>query len=181
MSKYIALLRGINVGGNKIIKMQELKAMFESLGFTGVTTYIQSGNVVFEGGTATDGTLSALIGGRIKEVFGFDVSVIIRTAAELERTLANNPFPPEAPEDHKRLYVSFLPGEPSEEALEKLRPYEKGADKLRVIGKEMYVLYAVSASRSALFNVSFDKIFGQPVTARNWNTVSKLAHLCEIK
>jgi uncharacterized protein (DUF1697 family) len=175
LTTYIALLRGINVGGNKIIKMQDLKVMFQSLEYQNVRTYIQSGNVVFESGEAADSRLSGVIEQRIKESFGFDVSVIVRSLDELEEAIASNPFHLTQQEDFKRLYVSFLAAEPSAEALEQLRPYVDGPDKLRFAGKEMYVLYEVSVSQSALFKVPLDKILGMPVTTRNWNTVNKLA------
>lgn len=174
MITYIALLRGINVGGNKIIKMQDLKLMFQSLGFHNVRTYIQSGNVLFESSEESEHLLRELIERQINEVFGFEVSVILRTLAEMERVITNNPFPLSEPDDYKRWYVSFLPTEPRAEALDKLRTYEDGPDKLRFVGREMYVLYEVSVSKSALFKVNFDKILGMPVTARNWNTVGKL-------
>jgi uncharacterized protein (DUF1697 family) len=174
MTTYIALLRGINVGGNKIIKMQDLKAMFQSLGFEDVRTYIQSGNVVFEGEEQSESLISGIIERQIEETFGFAVSVIMRTLDELEQTIANNPFKLTDKEDFKRWYVSFLPAEPSAEALDKLRIYEDGPDQIRFVGREMYVLYEVSVSQSPLFKVSFDKILGMPVTTRNWNTLNKL-------
>lgn len=177
MSTYIALLRGINVGGNKIIKMQDLKAMFQSLGAQNVRTYIQSGNVVFESDEESQNLLSGTIERQIKEVFGFGVSVIIRTVNEMEQVIANNPFSFTEKEDTKRWYVSFLPSEPSAEALEKLRIYEDGPDKLRFVGREMYVLYEVSVSQSALSKVPLDRILGMPITARNWNTVNKLVNV----
>lgn len=177
MNTYIALLRGINVGGNKLIKMQELKAMFQALQYTNVRTYIQSGNVIFESEAASGEELAGVISRQIRETFGFEVPVMIRTLEELEAAIAGNPFALEEPEASKRLYVSFLAAEPAAEALEKLRPYEDGADKLRVIGKEMYTLYEVSVSESPLFKVPFDKLLGTAVTARNWNTLNKVAAL----
>ncbi|KTD83322.1 DUF1697 domain-containing protein [Paenibacillus etheri] len=174
MTTYIALLRGINVGGNKIIKMLDLKAMFQTLGFENVRTYIQSGNVVFESDEGSESLLTGVIERKIHEVFGFEVSVIIRTLAEMENVIANDPFQLSEPEEFKRWYVSFLPTEPSAEALDKLRIYEDGPDKMHFIGREMYVLYDVSVSQSPLFKVPFDKILGMSVTARNWNTVNKL-------
>ncbi|MNB90709.1 hypothetical protein D3C75_377700 [compost metagenome] len=174
MTTYIALLRGINVGGNKIIKMLDLKAMFQSLGFANVRTYIQSGNVVFESDEGSVSLLSGVIERQIHEVFGFEVSVIIRTLAEMENVIANDPFQLSEPEEFKRWYVTFLPAEPSAEALDKLRTYENGPDKVRFVGREMYILYEVSVSQSSLFKVPFDKILGMPITARNWNTVNKL-------
>lgn len=174
MTTYIALLRGINVGGNKIIKMLDLKAMFRTLGFENVRTYIQSGNVVFESDEGSESLLTGVIERKIHEVFGFEVSVIIRTLAEMENVIANDPFQLSEPEEFKRWYVTFLPAEPSADALDKLRTYENGPDKVRFVGREMYVLYEVSVSQSPLFKVPFDRILGMTITARNWNTVNKL-------
>jgi len=174
MTTYIALLRGINVGGNKIIKMLDLKAMFQTLGFENVRTYIQSGNVVFESDEGSESLLTGVIERKIHEVFGFEVSVIIRTLAEMENVIANDPFQLSEPEEFKRWYVTFLPAEPSAEALDKLRTYENGPDKVRFVGREMYILYEVSVSQSPLFKVPFDRILGMTLTARNWNTVNKL-------
>lgn len=177
MNTYIALLRGINVGGNKIIKMAALKAMFESLGYDRVRTYIQSGNVIFESGDNNSELLAVTISAKIIETFGFDVSVQVRTLEQLEAVIAGNPFEIFEEEDYKRLYVSFLEKEPSEEALEQLRPYGDGADKLHVAGRAIYTLYEVSVSQSALFKVPMEKLLGTSITARNWNTVNKLAAL----
>ncbi|MEK3751233.1 DUF1697 domain-containing protein [Paenibacillus sp. FSL E2-8871] len=174
MTTYIALLRGINVGGNKIIKMLDLKAMFQTLGFENVRTYIQSGNVVFESDEGSESLLTGVIERKIHEVFGFEVSVIIRTLAEMENVIANDPFQLSEPEEFKRWYVTFLPAEPSAEALDKLRTYENGPDKVRFVGREMYILYEVSVSQSPLFKVPFDRILGMTITARNWNTANKL-------
>lgn len=175
MTTYIALLRGINVGGNKIIKMLDLKAMFQTLGFENVRTYIQSGNVVFESDEGSESLLTGVIERKIHEVFGFEVSVMIRTLAEMEEVITNNPFQLTEPEAFKKWYVSFLPAEPSAEALDKLRTYENGPDKVCFVGREMYILYEVSVSQSPLFKVPFDRILGMTITARNWNTVNKLA------
>ncbi|NGM84322.1 DUF1697 domain-containing protein [Paenibacillus sp. 7124] len=175
MGKYIALIRGINVGGNKIVKMQDLKTMLQSLGFQKVKTYIQSGNVALDGGDTDAEAVRGSIEKGISDTFGFDASVIIRTAEEVKAVIANNPFELTEPEEFKRLYVSFLAGELTEEALERLRPYEDGVDKLRVIGKEMYILYSTKVSDSPLFKVPLEKIMGVSATSRNWNTVNKLA------
>lgn len=177
MNTYIAWLRGINVGGNKVIKMQDLKATLGTLPFRNVRTYIQSGNVVFESEALTGEGLAEMISGKIQESFGFEVPVIIRSLEELEAVIAGNPFPQSEPEAFKRLYVSFLAAEPAADALEKIRPYEEGADQVRVIGKEMYTLYETSISESPLFKVPFDKLLGVALTARNWNTLNKVAAL----
>src|SRR6187399_408069 len=105
MQTYIALLRGINVSGHKKIKMPDLKAMFEALGFTNVHTYIQSGNVVFESKSATG--LESKISAKILEQFGFEVSVICRTAKEMEQVITRNPYAGMVGFEAEKLYVTF--------------------------------------------------------------------------
>src|SRR5688572_11651201 len=112
---YIALLRGINVSGYKKIKMPELKNMFETLGFTNVQTYIQSGNVVFESKTSEE--LGSKISAKIREVFGFEVSVICRTSEEMKHVVARNSYAELPGFETEKLYVTFLQEMPSEEKL----------------------------------------------------------------
>ncbi|MBY9079892.1 DUF1697 domain-containing protein [Paenibacillus sp. HN-1] len=176
MNVYIALIRGINVGGNNIVKMQDLKALFEDLGFRNARTYIQSGNVVFETGEGDNGeTVRQTIEDGFRAAFGFGVSVVVRSAEELVSVIAGNPFELAAAEDFKRLHVFFLSGEPDKEALERLAPYENGEDMIRVAGRDMYILFHTKISDSPLFKVSLDKVLGLSATSRNWNTVTKLA------
>ncbi|WP_151735766.1 DUF1697 domain-containing protein ['Paenibacillus yunnanensis' Narsing Rao et al. 2020] len=181
MNTYIALLRGINVGGNKVIRMPELKALFESLELRQVRTYIQSGNVVFECAETAAGPLARALEEKIAGTFGFGASVLIRSREELEAAAAANPYPLAAKEDYKRLYVSFLEQEPSADALERLMPYAGGPDKLTVVGRELYTLYEASISKSPLFKVRLDQILGTDMTTRNWNTVTKLAEMAREK
>lgn len=176
MAVYISLIRGINVGGNNIVKMQELKALFEDLGFRNARTYIQSGNVVFEAGEEGSGeSIRQTIEDGFRAAFGFSASVIVRSAGELASVIAGNPFELAAAEDFKRLYVFFLSGEPDKEALERLAPYENGEDIIRVAGRDMYILFHTKISDSPLSRLSLDKLLGLSVTSRNWNTVTKLA------
>lgn len=179
MPTYIALLRGINVGGNNIIKMQDLRDMFQSLGYENVRTYIQSGNVIFEHDVTDQQVLIDDMERQIQETFGFEVRVIVRTQEELEQMIAANPFAGIEPEAYKHLYVSFLLKEPSAEGVDRLRPYGEGPDRISFTAREMYTLYGISASQSELFKVPVDKWLGTPLTARNWNTVNKLLALCK--
>ena len=119
MKKFIALLRGINVSGQKKIKMSELKSLLEKAGFQDVITYIQSGNVIFSSNEKSGEKLVKKISSEIKRRFGFDVQVIILTLKEIEYTLKNNPFIKRKKES-ERLYVTFLSNIPSKENLQKL-------------------------------------------------------------
>ena len=113
MAKYISILRGINVGGNRKILMKDLKVLFERLGFSKVETYIQSGNVVFESRETDTHNLETKIQQAITETFGFNVPVIIRTADEWTESIVNNPFWKEKDADIDRLHLTCLKEVPS--------------------------------------------------------------------
>jgi uncharacterized protein (DUF1697 family) len=173
---YIALLRGINVGGHKLIKMADLKAMFESLGFANVRTFIQSGNVLFE--TKENGKqLRPKIQKEIKATFGFDVAVVIRTAAEMKKIIESSPFPADSLVEGESLYVALLGGTPTPDAIETLLECRSDVDDFRLVGGEVYILLRQS-SRQSLFSNSFlERKLGVPATTRNWQTMTRLAAL----
>jgi uncharacterized protein (DUF1697 family) len=169
---YIALLRGINVSGQKIIKINELRKLFESLDFKNVKTYIQSGNVVFNSGIDNTDKIVKLVEKKIKDVFTFDVTVIIRTHNELGKIIRTNPFLKSKPVE--KLYVTFLSNITDDENTEKLIKYKSEIEEFRLIGKEMYLFYPDGAGRSKLTNNIFESKLGVKTTTRNWNTVNKL-------
>src|SRR5271156_6315414 len=112
MASYIAMLRGINVSGHKIIKMEQLRASFAALGFKSVETYIQSGNVVFEASNDSAASLSGKIERKILGDFGFEVPVCLKTSKEMEETCRRNPFLKAPAIDLTKLHVTFLSGDP---------------------------------------------------------------------
>ena len=169
---YIALLRGINVSGQKIIKIDELRKLFESLGFENVKTYIQSGNVVFKSQINRPEKIVKSIERKIKEVFSFDVTVIIRTHDELKKIIRTNPFLKNKPIE--RLYIIFLSNISDNENVEKLQPYKSKTEEFRIIGKEIYLFYPDGYGRSKLTNNIFESKLGVKATTRNCNTVNKL-------
>ena len=169
---YIALLRGINVSGQKIIKIDELRKLFESLDFKNVKTYIQSGNVVFNSGIDNTEIIVKLVEKKIKDVFTFDVTVIIRTGDEFRKIIQSNPFLKNKPVE--KLYVIFLSGIADNENVEKLQPYKSKTEEFRIIGKEIYLFYPDGYGRSKLTNNIFELKLGLKTTTRNWNTVNKL-------
>lgn len=170
MTIYIALLRGINVSGHNMIKMVELKRMFEELGYTNVKTYINSGNVVFESEDNVE-TLQARIEQGITETFGLTISVILRTASEWERIVATCPFSMEVLTEGQSIHLTLLQTAPTQEVLEKLPEVEQQSDEYLVDGREIYFLYRQSILDSKLTK-KFLKLV--PQTARNWKTVMKL-------
>lgn len=172
MNIYIALLRGINVGGNHMIKMSELKSMMESIGVSRVKTYIQSGNIIFE---SVEGAkdLQQKIEEEIKLEFGFSISVIIRTSEELNRVIKNCPFREDTLTEGEGVHVSFLSKAPSEEKINLLMKSSSDKEELHIQGKDMYLLIRQGVKNSKLFT-NLHKL-GIPATVRNWRTVNKLA------
>ncbi|WP_409340774.1 DUF1697 domain-containing protein [Paenibacillus sp. MBLB4367] len=179
MTTYIALLRGINVSGQKLIKMAHLKTVIESLSFERVRTYIQSGNLLFESGERDTDALSGLIQKKIKEVYGFDVPVAVRTAGELDAVISGCPFETEDLKEKGKLYVSFLSTEPSAAATLKLLAFQSEVDDYRVQGRELYLLCRESYGKSLFSNNFVEKKLGVTATTRNWETVNKLAGLAK--
>jgi uncharacterized protein (DUF1697 family) len=177
VTRYVALLRGVNVSGHRSIKMSELARLFEGLGFDSVQTYIQSGNVLFRTEEQDAGQLRTRIEDGILKVFGFSVPVVLRTSVELQTIVEKCPYAPDALSDGEQLYVSLLADEPSPEGIERLHAFKPTVDDYRLIGQEVYVLYRQSAHKSPLSNNFFERKLGVAATTRNWNTLNKLVAL----
>jgi uncharacterized protein (DUF1697 family) len=176
---YISMLRGINVGGHKRIKMDKLRASFEALGFEQVKTYIQSGNVVFKGGKLSTLKLSERIEERILNDFGFPVSVISRSSDEMAKTIAGNPFLKERGIDHDKLHVMFLSDSPAPSALKKLADLAATPDQCRSSDREIYFYLPNGVSQSVLMKSPVDRILAVVTTTRNWKTVNGLHQTCQ--
>jgi uncharacterized protein (DUF1697 family) len=174
MPIYISMLRGINVGGHKRIKMDRLRASFEALGFEQVKTYIQSGNVVFKAGKASTSGLSAKIEERILGDFGFSVSIISRTRDEMGKAIADNPFLKERGIDLEKLHVTFLSAAPEAAALKKLADLTVAPDRFQCFGKEIYFHLPNGVSASVLMKSPVDQVLAVVPTTRNWKTVNQL-------
>lgn len=182
MTIYIAFLRGINVGGKNIIKMTDLKQVFESMGVWEVQTYIQSGNVIFKS-NEEESYLCKKIEYEIKAAFGLSVPVVLRMAAELENIICNCPFPveeiskAELQSKSECMYVSFLTHIPSTEKIKKLDDYKNESDECRIIGREAFLLLRNGIRNSKLAN-NLGKL-DVPGTMRNWKTINKLNALAK--
>ena len=177
MAIYVAMLRGINVGGQKIVKMESLRASFEGLGFSRVRTYVQSGNVVFEASKDSSSKLSSRIGEKILSDFGFTVPLILRTSGEMKKTVSDNPFLKEKGIDSSKLHITFLSGFPDATALRKLDTLDRGPDQFRVNGREIYLYCPEGYGRTKLSNTTFERLLSIDATTRNWKTVSTLAEM----
>jgi uncharacterized protein (DUF1697 family) len=179
MPIYISMLRGINVGGHKRIKMDQLRKSFEALGFEQVKTYIQSGNVVFKTGKLSTLKLSTRIGEAILRDFGFPVSVISRSSDEMAATIERNPFLNQRGIDQERLHVTFLSAAPAPAALKKLADLTKAPDQFRGSDEELYFYLPNGVSQSVLMKSPVDRILAAVTTTRNWKTVNSLHQMCQ--
>lgn len=149
--------------------MEKLKALYESLGFKKVSTYIQSGNVVFECRETSLAELAGKIDVKIEEAFGFDVAVIIRTRQEMERVVKDNPF------NVENLYVTFLSSLPAEKPSERIRMAKAPEEDIKLSGMEVYLRCPKGYGRTKLSNNFLESKLKTSATTRNWNTVLKLA------
>jgi len=178
MKKYISMLRGINVGGQKRVKMADLKIVYESLGFINVKTYIQSGNVIFESTTSNVGKFKRNIEHNIEKAFGFYVSVIIRSKEEFESIIKRNPFVIQgSAEDDTKLLVTFLTDAPPESIAKTVQQFVTKPEGLVVRGKEIYLHCPNGYGKSKLSNSFLERKLSVTATTRNWKTVKKLYEL----
>jgi len=174
MPIYIAMLRGINVGGHKKVPMDQLRALCERLGFTRVRTYIQSGNVVFKADKTSPAALSTKMEDAIQASFGFPASVISRTAVELATVIGANPFREESQAEPAKLYVAFLSHSPSADAIKKIEALATKDERLHCGRQEVYLYYRNGMGQAKLTGAVLEKALAVAATARNWNTVTQL-------
>lgn len=175
MPRFIALLRGINVGGH-VVTMDRLRTVFGSLGFAGVETFIASGNVIFETPLENAQALERRIERRLREALGYEVATFLRSPAELAAIASYEPFPAAEPvADRDSLYVAFLRAPPGTTARRKLMAFRTGTDDLHVRGREVYWLCRTKMSESAFSGALLEKTVAMPATLRNVTTVRRLA------
>lgn len=179
MPTIVSLLRGVNVTGHNPIKMEALRALYESLKFTGCQTYIQSGNVVFCTRERSLAALPERIEKAIERKFGFRPSVIHRTTDELRDVIARNPFAKRRNIEPGKLLVAFLARHPGAEACAKLRAINTGSEEVHLAPRELYIYFPNGVGRADLPWSAIDRVMKVPMTGRNWNTVTKLLALAE--
>lgn len=176
MPKYVAFLRGINVGGNNKIKMESLRETFSALGFQNVKTYINSGNVIFETVKTADAALSRKIEAAIETEFSLKIKVIVRAMEEIRGIIENNPFAGQF-ENDKDLHVLFLGEELPPEKKELLLSQNNNSETFAVRNREIFCLLRTGVADSLLGKGFVDKKLKTPATARNWRTIQKIAEL----
>lgn len=169
---FLALLRGINVSGQKKINMKDLQKLMEDTGFSKVQTYIQSGNLVFSSRSANPSAVKNKIENAIQEYYGFNVTVIIRTLNQMDVVLQNNPY---IKKEAGKLYVTFLESEPGDKTEIQLPPGEKGEYTIK--GSEIYLYTPEGYGGGKLDNNFLERKLKIKATTRNWNSCIKLTEL----
>jgi len=175
----ILLLRGVNLGGHQLIRMETLKALCESLGLADVRTYIQSGNVVCQAAKRNPQKLCSELEDAIEKHSGFRPGVTARTAAEFRSVIQRNPFAGRADVAPNRLGVSFLAADPGDAAREAVRAMDVAPEELVIDGREMYIHFPNGMGVSKLPWTKIEKALKTRGTVRNWNTVEKLMQMAE--
>ena len=171
---YIVLLRAINIGPHKRMKMEKLRSSCEGLGFAGVKTYIQSGNVILKAPKLSPAILSKKLAEGIVKDFGFSCEVIARSREEMKKIIEGNPFPKERGMDSSKLHVVFLSEPASAAALKKLQELTLAPDRVMIGDKEIYFYFPNGVSGSSLWKHPLDRVLGVAGTMRNWKTVTTL-------
>ncbi len=189
MTKYIAILRGINVGTGRKVPMADLKKLCESLELQQVQSYIQSGNLVFElPNQEPIPELEARLQKAFSEAFGFEIPVLIRTSEEWANSISQNPFLKEENMDIERLHLTCLKELPSPELLEKIKTFQYlpvrqahgEPDRFEILGRDVFVFCAAGYGKTKLTNSFFESKLKSPATTRNWKTVMQLNEMVKI-
>lgn len=177
MPKYISLLRGINVGGHKKIKMVELKAAYEELGLEAVKTYIQSGNVLFDSEELDTNKLCQTIQKGIADKWGFEVTVWVISPTDWATYLKNNPFLAQKDIDTSKLHLTVLKASPDLELLTAIKGFESGADEFKCVENIIYLHCPNGQAKTKLTNNFFERKLKLNATTRNWRSSNKLLEL----
>lgn len=179
MTTHLALLRGINVSGHNMIKMEALKITLEAVGFQNVQTYIQSGNVFID----TEEENPAAVGFKIKQeifkAFGHEVPVVVIRKADLEACFKNNPFLKEKEADVKKLYAAFVSTTLRSDSVNGLKMSQVKPDEASIDANRIYIKYAVGAGKTRFDQKYIEKKLNVTATIRNWNTVTQLLKMYE--
>ena len=179
MTVVISMLRGVNVGGHNKIKMDALRALYVSLKLEDVTTFIQSGNVVFRTKERELGKISKRIGDGIEKSFGFRPEVILRTVEEMRGVVARNPFAARKDVEPGKLLVWFLVAAPEAEARKKVFTVKMEREELRIEERELYIYFPDGQGQSKLSMAAVERALKVAGTGRNWNSVLKLLEMAE--
>jgi uncharacterized protein (DUF1697 family) len=175
----ISMLRGVNLGSHNRIKMDDLRALYESLELHDARTYLQSGNVIFRTQEKNSTELAKKMQQAIGKKFGFHPAVILRTIKELRRSLDSNPFRNRRDIEPSKLLITFLAAEPAAEAQATLRNLRIQREELHLIGRELYIYFPDGIGKSKVPWSSVEKLLKITGTARNLNSAVKMLEIAE--
>lgn len=181
MTTHLALLRGINVSGHNMIKMEALKTTLEAIGFQNVQTYIQSGNVFVDTNEENSSKVGFQIKQEIFKAFGHEVPVVVIAKEDLKACFKNNPFLKEKEVDSKKLYVAFVSIALKSESINDLKISQFKPDECSIDENRIYIKYAVGAGKTRFDQKYIEKKLNVTATIRNWNTVTQLLKMYEEK
>lgn len=174
MTRYVAFLRAVNVG-KRIVKMEHLRQLMDTAGFNNVSTYIQSGNIMFASRSNNVTALSEKIEKLLLTTYGFEVPTIIRQVSELENVIKNTPFPGVVPDKATQVYITFLSGDAGPHAPQVIASLQSAAETLHMNNREVYTLIRKNLELKPLDVIAkLEKKLGIPCTTRNWATVNKV-------
>jgi uncharacterized protein (DUF1697 family) len=179
MPVIICMLRGVNVGGHNLIKMDALKALCVSLKLKDPQTYVQSGNVIFSSQEKDLVKLAGRIEDAIEKAHGFRPGVVLRTAAEMTKVVTRNPFAGRKDIEPGKLLVNFLAADPGKDAREKALAIKIGPEEMHLIGREAYIYFPNGQGRSKFPWPAIERTLGASGTGRNWNSVTKMLEMAE--
>lgn len=179
MKTHLALLRGINVSGHNMIKMDALKSALEAIGFQNVQTYIQSGNVFVDSEEENGPSVGFTIKQEIFKVFGHEVPIVVIGKEDLEKCFKNNPYFKETAADIKKLYVAFISKELNSSAMNELKISQFKPDEASIDESRIYIKYDIGAGKTRLDQKYIEKKLNVTATIRNWNTVTNLLSMYE--
>jgi uncharacterized protein (DUF1697 family) len=171
-TKYVAFLRGINVGGHKIIKMEDLRRMLESHGYLNVATFIQSGNAILETPGADSGKLEKELQAKLARSLGYEVEIFLRTIGEVRKIAAKSPF---QEDKNSTVYVAFLREKPDRNAAEALMALQNKIDQFSIQGRDVFWFHHRDRGETKFTNNRLEKILDMPATMRNMTSIRKIA------
>lgn len=177
METYISILRGINVSGQKLIKMEELRKMYENLGLSNVTTYVQSGNVLFTADNYEIKKLELIITQQIENDFEFSVPVLVLTAGDLKQIINNNPFLADPHKEQSYMHITFLSSKPKDYKKETIESKKQNDEEIYFSEKVIYLYCPKGYGRTKLTNTFLESKLKVVATTRNWKTSNKLLEI----
>ena len=179
MTTYISILRGINVSGQKLIKMDALRKSYENLGFRSVTTYVQSGNVIFTGNKVKPNELAQTITRQIEKNFGFDVPVIVLSIDNLKQIIDSNPFLKDSDKDTTFLHVTFLSSKPQKFDFNTIEDKKLSGEEISIADNAVYLYCPNGYGKSKLSNSFLETKLKVGATTRNWKTTNELLKIAQ--